>query len=83
MAQAEDGGLATSVWKNMSHELPPLPVDVVLPFGDAEGRAAPIKSAGESAWAAWLQQANAEVLALRRLTATVHVEGLTPPDPNH
>ena len=32
MAQAEDGGLATSVWKNMSHELPPLPVDVVLPF---------------------------------------------------
>jgi hypothetical protein len=76
MAQAEEGGLATAVWKSMAHALPPLPVDVTLPFGSAEERAAPTKSAGESAWAAWLQQANAEALALRRLTATVHAEGL-------
>ena len=32
VAQAEEGGLATTAWKNMSHELPPLPADVVLPF---------------------------------------------------
>ena len=43
IAQVEEGGLATTVWKNMAHELPPLPPDVVLPFGDAESRIAPTK----------------------------------------